>query len=1117
MKTAIIRTSGMPVTLAQELFPPEYLKFDVEGFLIEFVNIVKINDQIYNILYKYYQHLDFKKSDRDDYPGSNFEGYVSEELFLQYVTSVNDVTLSSLKRFDFLPFKSEIDTEVEVDVIHYAEPFNEFYRKIHYKFKIEAAPDGNGPRFYKNFNYLNQKLIDTSIIIPSNASKSVNIIDRENSAAWHFYKINFGDVFHTLPNDKFYRSLIKKYTTLIDFKITQIVYEAFPRIFSIQELDNIDSYANSISGDTGGLDNLSKVVFFLKKCWGFYYDPLADSQMIHRRKPDPVLYITDETEVIKYYSAVVGIFDKIYIKGDITNGPKLLYWLLEALPQTAINALPYESLFSIVKNFLAFEDLDERTQRVFIRLIIAVNQKYGHINEFLEFLLTKGFISEKPVTYFEKFYRLLTDARKERLTIVNWFVNEQTNRKYFAYAIFDMWKISKYNWDYFPPGIPNPGMDSNYLASYWLDNDEFNPENIIEFVKGMEVKDQAKEKTDSKFVGVDFLSEIFDKKINIRVCTKRPQTVGGKVAGVAKGEYINAGCFHLYQPISLINYEGNIDLKLPRKILFPSFLVHFIKEYDELADFDALISLFIDVTIDVGLFFATGGAGAIKDLKYLKYVTKLGRALRGTLPATESVAVWRGATVAGEVVTMTAGELAHINNYLITEENDPEKRKALQKTQVVVLSALFLSGTSTLRSSYLTLRDAPEALNLIRANNIPVGQPTIDLLEKLKGKIPVLLALHGADLSELNIKSGQKISNVVQWYVDPILLNDEQRLAFMNRFKLDLDELKELNVVISPNDNPLINWLDMFNAGIKDAAELSVVTNTKVTKGYLRFYPVLEEELDSYKFLKRFKLMDAYGTAEQTLYNSIVTRKRVGLDLLATLYERIKINQLDQLTKIDVENLVKSSLDDIFLELLTIKNESLSSASNIQFVKQTNHQEIDPEQLVKLFKGELAGFDIMIGQMTASQAKNFRASNKMIATIDIYNGDNLIRSVKELYISGKQGEISKMLNNISDIPDNLILPHTDDFELFKKKAFDFDNKRMRTDDTEIKFLFNFLEQHWYSGNKFTLKLETMLHSCPSCQAYLVYLKRLAFKYGKEIDIQIISNKNALTGKFFKNK
>lgn len=51
-------------------------------------------------------------------------------------------------------------------------------------------------------------------------------------------------------------------------------------------------------------------------------------------------------------------------------------------------------------------------------------------------------------------------------------------------------------------------------------------------------------------------------------------------------------------------------------------------------------------------------------------------------------------------------------------------------------------------------------------------------------------------------------------------------------------------------------------------------------------------------------------------------------------------------------------------------------------------------------------------------------------------------------------------------------------------------------------------EHWNTGNRFVINMESTLYTCTSCQGYLVYLKELAKQEGKILEIKMVANKRA---------
>ena len=139
----------------------------------------------------------------------------------------------------------------------------------------------------------------------------------------------------------------------------------------------------------------------------------------------------------------------------------------------------------------------------------------------------------------------------------------------------------------------------------------------------------------------------------------------------------------------------------------------------------------------------------------------------------------------------------------------------------------------------------------------------------------------------------------------------------------------------------------------------------------------------------------------------------------------------------------------------------------------------------------------------------------MLVEIQPYNDNTPIGSIiQERYLSGLKKNVNNIFSN--SLPPSFKEPHNyDNFEIFKKKAIDVSN-RNRNNDTEVKFIFNFLEEHWDKGNRFVINMESTLYTCTSCQGYFVYLKELAKQEGKILEIKVIADKRAINGEQLEN-
>ena len=1099
----------MPVKLTNA-FPVNKRRFDVNGFLIAFTYTSILENQSSDAEYKYFQSSEFLKKDIDT-SNISLGGYYLEDQFLKYIKEIGVVKLNNLTKFPFENYVAKAKDEITVKAVDYGRPYDSYYQSIIYTFNIEMREDGKGVKYYKKFDYKN--LDQNEIAIPENVKSKIPLsVNREGYPDYYYYHLNFLPSGNDIEDSDGLNSYNKKLITLITFKIWYVVKDIFPKLV---DLTKVDSVADSVNGGYGTLSNLEIIVFLLKKNWCFYYDP--NSQLEHRKKPFISLFPLTIDELGAYYKALDNFYSVVYKykTTELNTNPKVLMWLLRFLPQEVLNLLPYPPLKNIVKNFALLDKLDQELQQILVRVIIAITEQYDYANDFLVLLLNKsGKIGDdkKEMTYFQTLYYLLNDARLERLTIVKWFVKEQDNRKYFAYAIFKMWKFSKYNWDFYPSGIPHPVVDSNYVSSYWLDNEEFNKNNIIEFVRGNEVKPEDTSKY--KKTGVDFESKINGVNLLLKVVKRKAiADPNGGARPRVPATYYPESRFHLFQPLTLLNYDGNVDLKLPQKILYPAFLIYFIKEYDELSDFDALISSAINLSIDIGLFYLFGGQSLINDFKYLKYTTKIGRALLGRLSATEAITVWKGAATAGQIVSLEAGQLAIINEYLIKEENDPIKRALLEKVQKVLFWAMISSAGFSIYSSFKTVSQGVEAYNIYKLSpsTYNLENDTISLLTQLYGQRGIILADFGQVLQDL--KADGKISdNLIDWFHDANILTDDLRFKFIEQFGDRVEKFAQAakgNIYSSDIVMGLNRWKFFIAEGIPEADDISIIMSKNLSAPYFKYYTPDTEPigkvLNTFRSADRQAILSVFHDIDTETISKILEAPKNALKLMRNFAARVKVSQVNKLDKDNIITVIKTDLAPNQIDFISVRNGTILEQSIKKYLRDITNVNINKGRVKALYEGTADEFKEMVMGLNRKQINEFRSACKQVIKTKIYNdgipvGD---RVIEELFISGSRDKLNNVFG-VNITPSNLIEPLQTKFDIFALKSLDIKNVN-RAYDAEVKYIYNLLEKHWDKGNRFDIAVESSFYTCENCRDYWVALQELAVQSGKTINVKIIAS------------
>lgn len=147
------------------------------------------------------------------------------------------------------------------------------------------------------------------------------------------------------------------------------------------------------------------------------------------------------------------------------------------------------------------------------------------------------------------------------------------------------------------------------------------------------------------------------------------------------------------------------------------------------------------------------------------------------------------------------------------------------------------------------------------------------------------------------------------------------------------------------------------------------------------------------------------------------------------------------------------------------------------------------------------------------QYPNLKEANQMYVTITIKDADNnTIQTFKEFYVSGSLNRINKYFgqNTIPVSPPDDFIPVNPTgnvFEVFVLKAKDLDKARKY--DTEVKMLFNFIENHLGAGQRFEIDIESTRYSCESCQRYMfALLQQLTEAQGKVVEYTFAAHPEA---------
>lgn len=832
----------------------------ITGFLLEFDFLL--------IRFRHYQKDDFKISDQEKW--TQLDGYYKETDYQNYMLKNSSMKYENILKFDFSKITAVADDVVSVDVLYLDEPYNYYFKNSTFTFPIQKTTDNLGIRNYRRSIYENVTLIGYEIDIPNNLTGNVKEKTPKNLATRYFYEANFGgfvdnwQVFNTTKRN------IKKIVTQICFRISSIVRDIFPYI---TDLSVVDANADLRKDEFSGLNDYNTIIFELKKSWGYYYIPNSDPIYVNRQRIEPTFSgEPNYDEYLKYYESLTNFYFNTYkIRGHFITLPddRRFNYLLGMISPAALAVIPLKIIKKCLSYYSKIKELDETSQRFIIHLISSIIKrgKSTDVDDFLLFLLDK---ENGGATNFEILYNLLTDGRVERIPYINMIFDEYTNKKYFAYAIYELWKVSKFNWDYFPPGTtPIPGQiyDGNFFIK---NHDEFNTNNIFEFVDVDDSNGNLPFNTK-----VTFTSSFKNNKIEIYQTTRvLKYYLYGPLADEKSFEEF--GLFHLYQPITLIGYKPNLDLTLviPQRATIPAFLFHFAEEYKKIAEFDAVVSLSIDLTVNILLAYFGGGTSLLKNLNYLRY-TKLGAAIIGEgVNATEAIVIWRNAEKTAELLTLSVAQLMAVNHYLTTTTTDELERKYLLRIQQLFLVLLILSIGGAL---YTRARASEEAtrilidIELLATSAHGVPEPVLQILRALKGDVDLTISDFLVELRSID----------AQFPIGNILLKYEFEFDEVTQFRFWLDFRKLEGpswVRFGASDDYLTNWLTLRNNGIAEANILDFIAKQPLVNNIVKYSNGslgLKSALNALKYDTKVNFLERFPITDTVSFNEFLNNPKL--------------------------------------------------------------------------------------------------------------------------------------------------------------------------------------------------------------------------------------------------
>ncbi|PZU81903.1 MAG: hypothetical protein DI529_15225 [Chryseobacterium sp.] len=223
---------------------------------------------------------------------------------------------------------------------------------------------------------------------------------------------------------------------------------------------------------------------------------------------------------------------------------------------------------------------------------------------------------------------------------------------------------------------------------------------------------------------------------------------------------------------------------------------------------------------------------------------------------------------------------------------------------------------------------------------------------------------------------------------------------------------------------------------------------------------------------------------------------------------RLPKDSIDMFEIEDLDDVLKGVLPKTdHLDVLREKNKLSWSKTIKNFPIKIENAFINKIQLKNLYQRH---FDLFNG-ISKNIFGAFKGSNRLYVKISCYQGSNLVEpTILENYISGFKNQIDKIYNAVPSLKNQYKFVDIDNYEKFKLFAKNaYDNKgRPRFNETEVKMLYNFINNHYHKGDRFVIEMESVLYTCKNCQKYLQSVQNVAKNQGKIIEFKFVSHPEA---------
>lgn len=855
----------------------------------------------------------------------------------------------------------------------------------------------------------------------------------------------------------------------------------------------------------------------------------------------------------------------LWAKGDIfTSKIEMLTWIVGLFDENIIKHLPYNQKLELLKFILtgAFNisgrwnmfksDMKCTNEEVIIKIIKSIKNKdstgnlnFGDIDDFMNKLCNTPFYN--PSTSNLTLYEVLYDKIDPDVIFGGAGAQGQL-----VDAVYDLWLSSKYNPKVSIPNIPN------YLYQYTANttiiydagqNTVTIDENAAPMIMPyLSTKDWLWYNDNFKFVfknGKIVAAQEKDAQGTVH------NAIGNLIDILLLEDFIGYrayGTYHIFQPINIVNIDPTetfIKVPFDRSLLqnstdidpcdieasgrgsnLPIFYLKHIDDIGDRKDIEESVMLAVDIIsivtggwglarrlIAEGAFIAIRNASVrAVQIGVTAAISEITPAVRSSIiKALKSVIksntfntlelVFGAASVGHIIVTGNCEQYNDCNN---TPPAEGSANYEAYKRCQAIQKWLFALEILTLSADAIARKFFKKATRELR-ENLPATNPYSNVTSSKYNEFRS--AINGMD--EIAADLDNFLDDLIPSMRNKVeAFPSEKKYAFMFDFEGKTDDILKL----SENQSIAVDrWSHLHDIRSVDKNKIEILTDQNLFDGFVKFCSKSEinKSLSSLTYAQRLKLIKKYSNTPFSFSSAVMDKINASpsrLNILVSHMDNPRIKQSNMFDDFDIKSIIESDLLDIHVDILDIKISMSLKAANSKYLKKIQDISMNFDEFSNIYKGNIGQFS----SLSDTVKKKLKNGNKYITETKIYNNGTLVSTINTNFVSGDIKLVNKAFGGSGNIPSWITNPNQSLLNIFSIKAFDLSHpvKILRNNDTEIKYIFDFLTNHWNSGNKFVINVKSTLYTCTSCQGYLGYLQLLAEKHGKNITFKIISNPEA---------